>query len=76
MVCVKENRLVDAEYSRRIFYFSKVLIFVQKNTLQTCKEIQAYKYNIFEWSLIFEASVDVNKIIYILIRESFYQYNK
>ena len=26
----KENRLVDAEYSRRIFYFSKVLHFIQK----------------------------------------------
>ena len=38
--CVKENRLVDAEYNRRIFYFSKVLNFyTKKKSLQTCKEI-------------------------------------
>ena len=30
LICVKENRLVDAEYSRRIFYFSKVLQFYTK----------------------------------------------
>ena len=31
LIFVKENRLVDAEYSRRIFYFSKVLHFTTKN---------------------------------------------
>ena len=30
LICVKEYRLVDAEYSRRIFYFSKVLYFYTK----------------------------------------------
>ena len=30
LICVKENRLVDAEYSRQIFYFSKVLYFYPK----------------------------------------------
>ena len=30
LICVKENRLVDAEYRRRIFYFSKVLHFYTK----------------------------------------------
>ena len=30
LICVKENRLVDAEYSRRIFYFSKVHHFYKK----------------------------------------------
>ena len=30
LICVKENRLVDAENSRRIFYFSKVLNFYTK----------------------------------------------
>ena len=39
LICVKENRLVDAEYSRRILYFSKVLHFLRKKILQTCKEI-------------------------------------
>ena len=39
LICVKENRLVDAKYSRRIFYFSKVLHFYTKKSLQTCKEI-------------------------------------
>ena len=29
-ICVKENRLVDAKYSRRIFYFSKVVYFCTK----------------------------------------------
>ena len=39
-ICVKENRLVDAECSKRIFYFFKVLQFcTKKNFLQTCKEI-------------------------------------
>ena len=27
LICVKENRLVDAECSRRIFHFSKVVHF-------------------------------------------------
>ena len=32
LICVKENRLVDAEYSRRIFYLFKVLHFnLKKN---------------------------------------------
>ena len=39
LICVKENRLVDAEYSRQILYFSKVLHFYTKKSLQTCKEI-------------------------------------
>ena len=30
LICVEENRLVDAEFSRRIFYFSKVLHFYIK----------------------------------------------
>ena len=30
LICVRENRLVDAEYSRQIFYFSKVLHFPTK----------------------------------------------
>ena len=30
LICVKENRLVDAEYCRRIFYFSKVIHFYTK----------------------------------------------
>ena len=30
LICLKENRLVDAEYSRRIFYFSIVLHFYTK----------------------------------------------
>ena len=33
LICVKENRLVDAECSRRIFYFSKVLHFNTKKIL-------------------------------------------
>ena len=47
LVCVKENRLVDAEYHRRIFYFPKYFILIQKKILQTCKEIKTYKYNSF-----------------------------
>ena len=47
LIFAKKNRLVDAEYSRRIFYFSKVLYFYNKKSLQTCKEIKTYKYNIF-----------------------------
>ena len=39
LICAKENRLVDAESGRRIFYFSKHLILIQKKSLQTCKEI-------------------------------------
>ena len=39
LICPKENRLVDAEYSRRILYFSKVLYFYTKKFLQSCKEI-------------------------------------
>ena len=39
LICVKENRLVDAEYSRRIFNFSKVLHFYTKKFLQIFKEI-------------------------------------
>ena len=40
-IWVKENRLVDAEYSKQIFYyFFKVLHFyTKKNTLQTCNEL-------------------------------------
>ena len=30
LICIKENRLVNAEYSRQIFYFSKVLHFSTK----------------------------------------------
>ena len=30
LISVKESRLVDAEYSRRNFYFSKVLYFCTK----------------------------------------------
>ena len=30
LICVKENRLVDAEYRRRIFYFSEELHFNTK----------------------------------------------
>ena len=30
LICVRENRLVDAEYSKRIFYFPKYFIFIQK----------------------------------------------
>ena len=29
-ICIEENRLVDAEYSRQIFYFSIVLYFYTK----------------------------------------------
>ena len=39
LICVKENRLVDAEYSKRILYFSKVPNFYTKKSIQTCKEI-------------------------------------
>ena len=36
LICVKENRLVDAKYySKRI---PKYFIFIQKKNLQTCKE--------------------------------------
>ena len=39
LICVKENRLVDAEYSRRIFYFSKFLHFyTQKNPFKLVKK--------------------------------------
>ena len=31
LICLKENRLVDAEYSRRIFYFSNLLHLSTKN---------------------------------------------
>ena len=30
LICVKENRLADAEYSKQNFYFSKVLYFYTK----------------------------------------------
>ena len=73
LICVKENKLVDAEYSKK--KFSKDLIFIQKkyrSNLQ--RNINKWIKHIFEWSLTFAASVDVNKIIYILIRESVYQY--
>ena len=30
LICAKENRLVDAEYSKRIFYFFIVLYFNTK----------------------------------------------
>ena len=36
LICVKENILVDAEYCRQIFYFSKVFHFYIKKSLQTC----------------------------------------
>ena len=39
LICAKENKLVDAEYSRQIFYFYKALHFNKKKSLQTCKEI-------------------------------------
>ena len=39
LIYVKENRLVDAEYSTQIFYFFKVLNFLLKKYLQTCEEI-------------------------------------
>ena len=38
LICVKENRLVDAEYSRRILYFFKVLHFYTKNTFKLAKK--------------------------------------
>ena len=39
LICVKENRLVDAEYSSRIFYFSKVLQFLyKKNPFKLAKK--------------------------------------
>ena len=48
------------------------LHFSAKNIVQTCKEIKTYKYNIFlRNQLTFAASVDVNKIIYILIEKVF-----
>ena len=46
LICVKENRLVDAEYSKKKYIFSKDLIFSKKNTVQTSKEIETYKNNI------------------------------
>ena len=37
LIYVKENRLVDADYSKQIFYFSKYFNFIQKKyTFQTC----------------------------------------
>ena len=38
LICVKENRLVDAESGRRIFYFSKVLHFYTKNAFKLVKK--------------------------------------
>ena len=39
LICVKENRLVDAEYSRRILYSSKVLHFcTKKNPFKRAKK--------------------------------------
>ena len=38
LICVKENRLVDAEYSRRIFYFLKVLHFYTKKNFKLAKK--------------------------------------
>ena len=37
-ICVKENRLVYAEYSRRIFYFSKHFILIKKNPFKLAKK--------------------------------------
>ena len=47
--------------------FQSTLFSKNKNTVQACKEIKTYKYNIFEWSLTFAASVNENKIIEILM---------
>ena len=75
LICLKKNRLVDAECSRRIFYFSKVIHFsTKKNSFKLVKKSKHINITDF-WSLTFAASVDVDKILY-LIRESFYQYNK
>ena len=41
MIPVKENRLVDAECSKPIFYLSKVIHFDKKK----CKWIKKYKIN-------------------------------
>ena len=38
LICVQENRLVDAEYSRRIFYFFKVLHYYTKKTFKLAKK--------------------------------------
>ena len=57
--------------------FPKYFNFIQKKIPFKFQRNINEKYNIFfKRSLTFAASVDVNKIIYALIRESFYQYNK
>ena len=33
LICVKENRLLDAEYSKQILYFFKILHFSKKKIL-------------------------------------------
>ena len=38
-IWVKENSLVDAKWGKPIFYFFKVLHFLTKNAIKTCKEI-------------------------------------
>ena len=48
LICVKENRLVDAEYSRRIFYFSKVLYFsTKKNPFKLVKKSKRINITFF-----------------------------
>ena len=57
--------------------FPKYIIFIQKkNPLKLANRTKRINRHIFECSLTFAASVDVNKIISILIRECFNQYNK
>ena len=39
LICVKENRLVDAEYSKQMFYFFKVLnIYTKKIPFKLAKK--------------------------------------
>ena len=47
LICVKEDRLVDVQYRRRIFDFSKVLHFPTKKIPSNLQRNLKYKYNIF-----------------------------
>ena len=48
LICFKENRLVDDECSRRIFYFSKVLHFdTKKNPFKHAKKFKRINITYF-----------------------------
>ena len=43
MICVSENRLIDAEWTKAIFYFFKVIYFYIKKLLKLARKYKLAK---------------------------------